>query len=152
MAALSDAITQAIDRARKAENGRHAELLVNDGPLRQTVIALRQGVRLAEHNSPPAASIQVIRGVVKITGEEEAVLETGFIEALTHHRHAVEALDDSVFLLTTVTSVPGAESHGGHMSTTGELLPVREEEMTETEQATAHAEMDHESGGGRSDG
>ena len=58
MPALPDAITQALDKARKAENGRHAELLVNDGPLRQSVIALRRGVRLPEHNSPPAASMQ----------------------------------------------------------------------------------------------
>jgi quercetin dioxygenase-like cupin family protein len=133
MAALSDAIISAIDQARKAENGRHAELLIHDGPLRQTVIALQQGVRLAEHNSPPAASVQVIRGRVKVTGEEPVVVETGFVEALTHHRHSIEALDDSVFLLTTVTSVPGAESHGGPGTRTGELLRVREEELSVAE-------------------
>ncbi|GAA1490824.1 hypothetical protein [Brachybacterium sacelli] len=151
MAALSDAMTKAIDLARDADNGRHAELLINDGPLRQTVIALQQGVRLNEHNSPPAASVQVIRGVVKITGEEEAVLETGHVEALTHHRHAVEALEDSVFLLTTVTSVPGAESHGGHVVTTGEMPSVRAEELDEAEQATAWREADQQTGGGRID-
>lgn len=112
MAALSDEIQRAIDQARKSEHGRHAELLVSDGPLRQTVIALMQGVRLAEHNSPPAASIQVIRGRVRVTGQESVELPTGSIEALTHHRHSVEALDDSVFLLTTVTSIPGKESYG----------------------------------------
>lgn len=128
MAALSDAITKAIDMARRAENGRHAELLVHDGPLRQTVIALKQGERLAEHNSPPAASIQMIRGSVKVTGEETVVLSTGTVEALTHHRHSVEALDDSVFLLTTVTSVPGAESHSTPGTHTSELLRVREDD------------------------
>lgn len=128
MADLSHAITAAIDRARKSDHGRHAELLVSDGPLRQTVIALKQGVRLSEHNSPPAASIQMIRGRVKVTGEETVTLETGTLEALTHHRHSVEALDDSVFLLTTVTSVPGAESHGAPGTHTSELLRVREDE------------------------
>lgn len=128
MAALSDATTKAIDMARKAEHGRHAELLIHDGPLRQTVIALKQGVRLAEHNSPPAASIQMIRGSVKVTGEETVVLNTGTVEALTHHRHSVEALDDSVFLLTTVTSVPGAESHSAPGTHTSELLRVREDD------------------------
>ncbi len=115
MAALSDEIQRAIDQARKSEHGRHAELLVSDGPLRQTVIASCRGVRLAEHNSPPpAASIQVIRGGrVRVTGQESVELPTGSIEALTHHRHSVEALDDSVFLLTTVTSIPpGKESYG----------------------------------------
>lgn len=124
MPALSETITLAIAEARKAPNGRHAEILIHDGPLRQTVIALRQGVSLGEHNSPPAASIQMIRGKVRITGEDPVVIETGHVEALTHHRHGVEALDDSVFLLTTVTSVPGTESHGGPGTRTGEMMPV----------------------------
>ena len=118
MPTLPDAITQALDKARKAENGRHAELLVNDGPLRQSVIALRRGVRLPEHNSPPAASMQVVRGSVRVTGQEEAELRAGDLEALTHFRHAVEALEDCAFLLTTVTSQPGGVSHD---TRTGEL-------------------------------
>jgi len=36
----------------------------------------------------------------------------GEIVALTHVRHGVEALEDSAFLLTTVTSQAG-DSHGG---------------------------------------
>ena len=43
MVALTDVMTKAIDIAREAPNGRHAELLVHDGPLRQSVIALREG-------------------------------------------------------------------------------------------------------------
>ena len=113
MAALSDAITRAVAEARRAPNGRHAEVLVHDGPLRQSVIALRQGITLAEHNSPPAASIYVIRGRLRITGDEPVEIAPGQIETLTHQRHAVESLDDTVFLLTTVTSVPGTESYGG---------------------------------------
>ncbi|UVY84633.1 hypothetical protein NLU66_03270 [Brachybacterium sp. NBEC-018] len=113
MAALSDAITRAVAEARRAPNGRHAEVLVHDGPLRQSVIALGQGITLAEHNSPPAASIYVIRGRLRITGDEPVEIAPGQIETLTHQRHAVESLDDTVFLLTTVTSVPGTESYGG---------------------------------------
>lgn len=134
MAALTDAIQKAIDEARAAENGRHAELIINDGPLRQTVIALTQGTELAEHNSPPAASIQVIRGAVSVTGEEPTVIESGTIEALTHFRHAVAAIEDSVFLLTTVTSVPGKESHG---TRTGEMPALSEIEQ----EAAARAEQ-----------
>ena len=124
MPALPDAITQAMNQARTAENGRHADLLVNDGPLRQTVIALRRGVRLPEHNSPPAASIQVVRGSLRVTGQEEAELRAGDLEALTHFRHAVEALEDCAFVLTTVTSQP---SGGSHATRTGEM-PVTEDE------------------------
>lgn len=143
MAALTDAMTKAIDMAREAPNGRHAELLIHDGPLRQTVIAMKQGEELAEHNSPPAASIQVIRGSLRVTGEEPAILQTGHIEALTHFRHAVQALEDTVFLLTTVTSQHNTESHS---TPTGEMPALSGEE-----QAAEYAEMDHESGGGRTD-
>lgn len=112
MPELDRTAEQALEAALAADHGRHAEILVHDGPLRQTVLALRAGVSLGEHNSPPAASMQVIRGRVRITGEDPAELAAGQIEALTHQRHGVEALEDSVFLLTTVTSVPGTESHG----------------------------------------
>lgn len=112
---LTTLITTALTTALTADNGRHAVLMVSDGPLRQTVLALRQGVRLAEHNSPPAASIYVLHGSLRVTGEEERTLRAGDLEALTHHRHAVEALEDCAFLLTTVTSVPGTTSHTGEL-------------------------------------
>ncbi|QGU08644.1 hypothetical protein COCCU_13770 [Corynebacterium occultum] len=100
-----------LEAALAAENGRQAKLLAKDGPLRQTVIALRAGVTLAEHNSPPAASVFLLKGRVKISGQEEAIVEEGELEILTHFRHSVEALEDSVFLLTTVTSLEGTDSH-----------------------------------------
>lgn len=115
MPELTTITENALATARSMENGRHAELLVSDGPLRQTVLALRAGITLSEHNSPPAASIQMITGSVRVTGEQEVTLRAGDLEALTHHRHAVEALEDSVFLLTTVTSVPGTTSHTGQI-------------------------------------
>lgn len=93
--------------ARTNSNGRSAELIVRDGVLRQSVIAMREGAELAEHNSPHAASIQVLTGRVRITGQGENAAETGAgeLDVLTHQRHAVLALEDSFFLLTTVTSV-----------------------------------------------
>src|SRR6478752_5574457 len=55
----------------------------------------------------PAASIQVLRGRVRVTalGEGDTELGAGELRVLTHERHAVSALEDSAFLLTTVTSV-----------------------------------------------
>ncbi|GAA1737670.1 hypothetical protein GCM10009809_35930 [Isoptericola hypogeus] len=103
-----DALTAThLAKARAAENGRSAEVLLHDGPLRQTVIALASGTELGEHNSPPAASILVLRGRVRVTaldGHDEVT--AGEIRVLTHDRHAVLAREDSAFLLTTVTSVP----------------------------------------------
>jgi quercetin dioxygenase-like cupin family protein len=94
-------------KARAAGNGRSAEVLVHDGTLRQTVLALAEGTELGEHNSPPAGSVLVLRGRLRVTvadGHDE--VSAGELRVLTHDRHAVLALEDSVFLLTTVTSVP----------------------------------------------
>lgn len=91
--------------ARTSPHGRSAQLVLHDGVLRQTVIAVVAGSELAEHNAPPAASIQVLSGRVRVTGLEEAEVGAGQLAVLTHERHAVLALEDSVFLLTTVTSL-----------------------------------------------
>lgn len=112
MPTLPQIAERALTIARAAENGRHAELMIHDGPLRQTVIALRDGTRLSEHNAPPAASLQVLRGTVRVTSHEDVDAAEGELVVLTHERHGVQALTDAVFLLTTVTSVPGIESHG----------------------------------------
>ncbi len=105
MADLADLARRHLDIALADEHGRSAELILRDGPMRQTIIALRDGVELSEHNSPAAASIQVLQGRVQVTGQSTAVIDEGRIEVLTHDRHSVLALDDSVFLLTTVTGI-----------------------------------------------
>lgn len=110
---MREKIANALSAARSAENGRFAQMLVNDGPLRQTVIALKKGTQLQEHNAPPAASILVFEGEVTVTADQELTVGAGDLYALTHHRHSVMADQDSVFLLTTVTNVPGQESHSG---------------------------------------
>ena len=94
--------------ARVAPNGRSAELIVHDHQLRQTVIALAEGQSLTEHNAPPAATIQVLLGSVEVTARDDldTVVRQGELSDLTHHRHGVRALEDAVFLLTTVTGIP----------------------------------------------
>lgn len=116
MATIESKSTALLEGALSAENGRKAKLLAKDGPLRQSVIALRAGVTLAEHNSPPAASVFLLKGKVKISGQEETTISEGELEMLTHFRHSVEALEDSVFLLTTVTGLEGTDSHAGQAS------------------------------------
>ena len=104
---------QLLEKACAAENGRAAKMLVNDGPLRQTVIALKAGTMLQEHNSPPAASLFLFAGRVTVKGQEEETVGEGQLVTLTHQRHSVSAVEDSVFLLTTVTNVEGQGSHDG---------------------------------------
>lgn len=105
---VSELARRALEAARLHERGRTAELVVHDGVLRQSVIALTGGTALPEHNAPHAASIQVINGRVTVSGIDGTATSVGPGElvALTHERHAVSAAEDSAFLLTTVTSVP----------------------------------------------
>ena len=105
MADLPRLIDLHLAGARADERGRSAEVLVHDGPLRQSILALTSGTELGEHNSPDAASLQVLVGRVQVTGLEPAVVGTGQLVVLTHRRHAVVALEDAVFLLTAVTGV-----------------------------------------------
>lgn len=112
MADLTDLASNHLAAALADERGRSAELILRDGPLRQSVIALRSGIELAEHNSPDAASLQVLVGRVRVTGQPvsgtgQEVIEVaaGRLDLLTHHRHAMLALEDTVLLLTTVTGI-----------------------------------------------
>lgn len=109
---LDALVSSHLQAALADELGAAAVLVVRDGVLRQSVLALREGAELAEHNSPHAASIQVLVGRVRVTGEDSPVLAAGQLHTLTHQRHAVIALEDSVFLLTTVTSQPGSPPQG----------------------------------------
>ena len=111
MTNINEAADRILAEAAESQHGRHAEMIVHDGPLRQALLALTAGSELEEHNSPPAASLQVLRGAVRVTGEGTVELSAGDLTALTKHRHSVTALEDSVFLLTTVTSIPGEGSH-----------------------------------------
>lgn len=113
MGNLADAARLNLAKALDSDNGRSAEILAHDGVLRQTVVALRSGTRLHEHNSPPAATLQVLHGSVRVEiGEtEQGTFHENELWTLTHARHSVLALEDCAFLLTTVTST-GEPSHG----------------------------------------
>jgi quercetin dioxygenase-like cupin family protein len=105
---------EALASARQDPHGRHADLLLLDGHLRQSVIALASGARLADHNAPPAATLQVLQGAVEVTAGPQAQVRfsAGQLVQLPRERHGVLALEDAVFLLTTVTGL--AEDGQGH--------------------------------------
>lgn len=58
-----------MERARTAEAGRTAKTLVKEGPLRITLVALKQGVTLQEHQVAGAVSIQALRGRVAVEAD-----------------------------------------------------------------------------------
>ncbi|MDT0429370.1 MULTISPECIES: cupin domain-containing protein [Streptomyces] len=89
--------------ARANPHGRSAHLLLRQEPLRQTVIALTSGSALDEHNAPPAASLLVLRGSVRLTaGSGDVELTAGTLHPVPQERHGMLALEDAVVLLTAV--------------------------------------------------
>lgn len=94
-----------LERAREAR-ARRAAITVyggRDAVLRQTMIALLAGSELAEHESPPEATLHVLAGrIALIVGAREIELAAGDHIEIPHERHAVTAEADSVFLLTAI--------------------------------------------------
>lgn len=89
-------------RASDSSTGRTAKTLVKEGPLRLTLVALRRGARMAKHHVDGQASIQVLRGKLRI-GTEAGSIELGSGDLLVLNRgveHAVEARSDCAFLIT----------------------------------------------------
>ncbi|MDH6578951.1 cupin [Kitasatospora sp. MAP5-34] len=91
-------------KAAASPHGRSAHLVLHDGVLRQTIIALTAGSSLDEHNAPAAASLQVLRGRVSLTiAGRRQELTSDRLYPIPQERHGLLANEDTVVLLTTVT-------------------------------------------------
>jgi quercetin dioxygenase-like cupin family protein len=68
------AAAELLERAATAPAGRAPLTLVlgTEAPLKQTLLAFRGGVRLAEHDAPGAAMLQVLQGRVRLVTSEES--------------------------------------------------------------------------------
>lgn len=92
---LADARTAAAGRGAKTVYGGHEHVL------RQTLIALLEGRELTEHESPGEATLLVLRGRVRLRGEDAAWEGLGGdLLIVPRERHSLEALQDAVVLLT----------------------------------------------------
>jgi quercetin dioxygenase-like cupin family protein len=103
-----------LQRATTESAGRAAQTLPHpvDG-LRQTLIALREGAEMDEHESPGAASLMVIRGRVRLrAGDDSVDLGPHQIVPIPDRRHSLEAPEQSVVLLSVAVPArsPDAES------------------------------------------
>ena len=101
---LTELAGKHLDVARQASSGRSAHT-VHGGhasTLRQTVIALTGGQQLDEHENPGEATLLVWHGRVRVTAADGDTGEATAGEILTipDSRHMLEALEDSVLLLT----------------------------------------------------
>ncbi|MEH1102188.1 cupin domain-containing protein [Micromonospora sp. CPCC 205561] len=89
--------------AREAASGRAARSVHGGGDrrLRQTLLALRGGRRLDEHDNPGEATLQVLVGQVRlVAGDESWVGEAGDLMVVPPLRHALHAVTDAAVLLT----------------------------------------------------
>jgi quercetin dioxygenase-like cupin family protein len=103
LAALAD---HHLARARRASSRRSAQTLHGgrEHQLRQTVIALAAGQTLDEHDNPGEATLQVLRGSIRLAaGELTSDGMAGELLTVPAARHTVESLEDAVLLLTVVT-------------------------------------------------
>lgn len=90
-----------LETAHEHSSRRAAETITSGPSMRATVIALVAGAELAEHESPAAATLQVIVGQARLdsAGNGWDVRE-GEIVAIPAERHALSAVTDAVVLLT----------------------------------------------------
>jgi quercetin dioxygenase-like cupin family protein len=90
-------------RAADAAGGHTAETVLGgaERTLRQTVIALVGGAVLAEHENPGEATVLVLHGEVRLAaGDASWTGRSGDLVVIPDERHSLEALADSVVLLT----------------------------------------------------
>jgi quercetin dioxygenase-like cupin family protein len=93
-----------LEHAKGESSGRSSSTVFggHEQVLRHTVIALREGSSLTEHNSPGEATIIVLSGHVRLTaGSNSWDGQKGDLLVIPPERHSLEALKDAVVVLTT---------------------------------------------------
>jgi len=107
---LHDAVEEHLAKALQSPQGRSSHTLVGgrDRVLRQTVVALKAGERLAEHEAPGEATLMVLRGRVSLgTSSDEQTVSAHELVEIPKERHDLSAHEDSVVLLTVAKALGG---------------------------------------------
>jgi quercetin dioxygenase-like cupin family protein len=105
---LDSIVREHAKRAAAAPAGRSAEPVYggHEHALRQTVLAMMAGTSLAEHENPGEATVQVLRGRIRLTaGDTSWEGRTGDLLVVPTARHALQAVEDSAILLTVSKAV-----------------------------------------------
>ncbi|MFE3292165.1 cupin domain-containing protein [Rhodococcus sp. NPDC059234] len=100
---LTAVARQQLKLANAATSGRSSQTIYggHQRSLRQTVVALIAGEKLAEHDSPGEATLLVLNGTLTlIAGEDSWKGSAGDLLVIPAVRHSVEAVEDVAFLLT----------------------------------------------------
>ncbi|WP_243789654.1 LuxR family transcriptional regulator [Saccharopolyspora gloriosae] len=100
---LTELAAERLSAAKRSRAGRATSTVHggSEASLRQVLLAFTAGHALAEHERPGEATLQVLRGSVRVTtptGSLEA--EEGDHLVLPFERHGLTAVSDAVVLLT----------------------------------------------------
>ena len=94
-----------LERALSAPSGRSARTVFggHEHQLRQTLIALRAGNSMGEHDNPGEATLQVLIGRVVLRVDEVTWNGSpGDLIIIPDERHTGDAIEDSAILLTVL--------------------------------------------------
>jgi quercetin dioxygenase-like cupin family protein len=100
---LDLAATELLEQARSVAAGRAGRTLTpgSGATLKQSLLALRAGSRLQDHIAPEATTLLGIRGTAILHhGAERVTLTDGIWASCPAGRHTLEAVSDTVVLLT----------------------------------------------------
>lgn len=101
---LAAAADELLTTAGELAAGRAARTLTPGAgaPLKQTLVAIKDGQQLDDHVAPGSATIQVVTGSLTVAWDGDHLeLESGQWATLPSEMHRVHARSDAVALVTT---------------------------------------------------